>query len=318
MNPLVCALCVFLQSCFLANESLRSGFWSETALLTPSCVFTPYSAEDVAGAVKILVATGTQFAVRSGGHMPIAGAASIDKGVLIGMTNLNTLSLVDDKKVAQIGPGQTWGVVYDWISAYGLGVVGGRYGPVGVSGLLLGGGINFFGSRRGWSMNSVVNYQVVLANHSIVNVNATSLPDLFWAIKGGANNFGIVTRFDCQTFPVTNVYGGLVAYDTPSMPKYVEAIANFVAPGGGSEDPDAAIIPSIAITPATKSVTGLAVVFHHGADPNPKSLQDFTSIPAVSGKLEELSSFSSFTDETNIAAFGNRSSRYSFPIGKKH
>ena len=278
--------------------------------MSPQCVFTPYTAEDVAGALEILVATGTHFAVRSGGHMPIPGAASTNDGVLIGMTNMNALNLVANGKVAQIGPGQTWGAVYDWISAHGLAVVGGRYGPVGVSGLLLGGGINFFGSRKGWSMNNVVNYQVVLADHSIVNANASSHPDLFWALKGGSNNFGIVTRFDCATFPVTRVFGGLVAYDTPSMPKYIEAIADFVTPGGGFDDPDAAIVPAIGITPATESVTGLALIFHNGNDPNPKSLQGFTGIPAVSGKLEELPSFSSFTDETNIAAFGNRSSRY--------
>ena len=139
--------------------------------------------------------------------MPVPGAAGITNGVLISTQKLDSMHLTNSQKTAHLGPGLRWGAVYDWISLYNLGVVGGRYDPVGVSRLLLGGGINYFGSQYGWATNGVSNFKVVLANSLIVDANARSNPGLFWTLKGGSSNFGIVTRFDLITFPVASRYG---------------------------------------------------------------------------------------------------------------
>lgn len=116
------------------------------------------------------------------------------------------------KGTAAVQPGARWGSVYKEIEKYGLSVTGGREGNVGVGGLTLGGGASFHTGTHGFACDGVRNYEVVLADGAIVNANADENPDLFKALKGGSNNFGIVTRFDMQTFPAARggLWGGLL------------------------------------------------------------------------------------------------------------
>lgn len=114
--------------------------------------------------------------------------------------------------MARIEAGARWGSVFEHIERTGKTITGGREGNVGVAGLTLGGGASFHSARRGFACDDVVNYEVVLGDGSIVQANEEENPDLFKALKGGSNNFGIVTRFDMKTFdaPAGGIYGGLV------------------------------------------------------------------------------------------------------------
>lgn len=121
--------------------------WSQTCQTTPTCIFAPTSAKEVAGGLAILRKAKQTFAVRTQGHMPIPGAADISHGVLMVTTSLSSVQYVDDSKsVIQIGAGNRWLDVYQVLAKDSLAVAGGRFGPVGVSGLLLGGGISYFSS----------------------------------------------------------------------------------------------------------------------------------------------------------------------------
>ena len=239
--------------------------------------------------------------------MPVPGAASISDGVLISMERMNRMTLTDNKTIAQLEPGLRWGAVYDWISKYDLGVTGGRYSPVGVPGLLLGGGIPFFGSQYGWSVSRVANFEVVLANSSIVQANQDTNPDLFWALKGGSSNFGIVTRFDCRTFPLNSVYGGTTTYKSESLNDYLDAIASYVVPGGGSDDVRASINPTLQLNVSSGTFTINSLSTHVGSDPNPAAFANFSKIPASSSDNSVRTSFATITDESAI--YGDRSSR---------
>ena len=287
--------------------------WSESCILPAYCVFEPTSASDVAGALTILTAAKTNFAVRGGGHMPVPEAAGISDGVLISTEKLNRLVLTKDKKIAQVGPGLRWSAVYDWISTYNLGVLGGRYGPVGVPGVLLGGGINYFGSHYGWSSSRVANFEVVLANSSIVQANNKTNSDLFWALKGGSSNFGIVTRFDLQTFPVTSTYGGTTVYQSSSLNDYINAIASYVIPGGGSDDVRGSINPTLQMNVSSGTFTINSISSHIGSDPSPAMFANFTKIPVNFTDNSVRQNFSAFTDETSAPIYGDRSHR-SVPI----
>ena len=242
--------------------------------------------------------------------MPVPGAANITDGVLISMSRMNKVTLSPDQSIAHINSGLRWANVYIYLGQYNLTVAGGRYGDVGVGGLLLGGGINYFGSQVGWSMNTVVNYEVVLANGSIVNANATTNADLWWALKGGANNFGIVTRFDLTTIPVTQVYGGLAVYQPTSLNDYINAIANYMAPGAGIEDPQAAIDASVGVSSTDGSITLFNILFHRGSDPAPQSLASFSKLPAVQTDVSLRQNFTSFALDGANPLFNIRSDRY--------
>ncbi|KAI0146306.1 hypothetical protein GGR57DRAFT_478799 [Xylariaceae sp. FL1272] len=256
--------------------------WSKAAQLSPFCVFEPSSSHDVAGALAVMVQDGTKFAVRSGGHMPVPGAANIDKGVLISMNNMKTMQLTENNTIAQLGPGLRWLDVYQWINEYGLMVVGGRFGPVGVSGLLLGGGISYFGSRFGWATNMVNNFEVVLANSTIVNANAEVNPDLFWALKGGSSNYGIVTRFDVKTFPATKMYGGESLFAREYLDELVDAATAYSVVGGGGDDVHGTWNIAIEVLPATDTIEVYSVFFHEGSDSSPASFANFSQIPTLS------------------------------------
>lgn len=275
-----------------------SDIWSASCILTPVCVFTPKTPQELAGGLAIIREESSPFSVRSGGHMPVPGAQSTNTGVMIGMTYFNTKNLTQGNKVAQIGPGQRWADVYEWISPYGLAVAGGRYGEVGVGGLLLGGGINNFGNSHGWSFNNIVGYQVVLADSSIIEVSATAYPDLFWALKGGGNNFGIVTRFDISTIPITAAFTGITAWGGDVFPQYIKAIADFITPGGGIDDPLTQINPTVSITPPNGTLQALNIPFVAGTTTNPASLQNFTAItPTIFNDLGPRANWASGAEE---------------------
>lgn len=105
----------------------------------------------------------------------------------------------------------------------------------------------------GWAANQVVNYEIV------------SNADFFWALKGGSNNFGIVTRFDLRTFFEALVFAGTNTYDTPYYPQFLEALSSYLAPTGGIKDAKSALVPAVFVFPRT-GVQGNAVVFYDDDD----------------------------------------------------
>jgi FAD/FMN-containing dehydrogenase len=151
---------VFYPDSAIYTESIDS-YWSATAQLTPWCVVTPRDAVEVSAIVKAL-STGTEqceFAVRSGGHMPWAGASDIENGVTIdlGLMNSTTVNVND---TATVLPGATWGDVYSTLDAQNLATSGGRASTVGAGGLVIGGGNSFYAARKGFVCDNVAQFEV--------------------------------------------------------------------------------------------------------------------------------------------------------------
>ena len=255
----------------------KTQYWSATAYDQPACVFVPQSAKQVSFAVTTLTLTLTKFAVRSGGHMPVQGYNSIgSQGVLLSNSNLTTLALSDDQASVSVGAGHRWRDVYSYLQPYELTAVGGRIGNVGVSGLLLGGGISFHSSQYGFAADNVVGYQAVLSSGLIVEATATNaFSDLFWALKGGGNSFAIVTRFDIRTVPSTKVWVGISQYDQADSSKYLDAVYNFGK--YGSDDGKAAIIPTILSYPSLGVVAYAASRFYDSETEPATAFENFTS-----------------------------------------
>ncbi|KAH7374575.1 hypothetical protein B0T11DRAFT_344258 [Plectosphaerella cucumerina] len=139
-------------------------------------------------------------AVRSGG-VSAMGGNNIANGITIDLGSMNETSYVRESNLALLQPGARWSAAYTDLEADGVVVVGGRDGSVGVGGFFLGGGTSYFTGTKGFGCDTVVNYEIVLANGTIANANKSSNPDLWRALKGGGSNFGIVTRFDVEALP---------------------------------------------------------------------------------------------------------------------
>ncbi|KAL7791990.1 hypothetical protein V8C37DRAFT_381238 [Trichoderma ceciliae] len=217
------------------TSSLSSYFSQQQAQLRPSAVISPTSVEDVAQTVRHLTGAEDEhgkpvrFAIRSGGHAVDAGAANIDGGVTIDLSRLNTITVSDDRKTVSIGPGAKWGEVYSKLDGLGISVAGGRASPVGVGGLTTGGGMSYFSPRYGWTCDNVASFQVVLADGSIVNANEQENPDLHIALRGGTNNFGVVTRLDFVAFEQGQLWGGSVFHSLETIDENLKAFDDFTS-----------------------------------------------------------------------------------------
>ncbi|KAL3490772.1 hypothetical protein BJX62DRAFT_237885 [Aspergillus germanicus] len=196
----------------LPKDFAKSYFATQQQEIVPLCVVQPESSEDVSRIVQLVREYQCQFAVKGGGHGNHAGASSIQDGLLIDMSRITSVTLSEDESIAGIGAGARWIDVYEALEEKGLTVVGGRSSTVGIAGFTLGGGISFLSRRYGWALDNVANYQLVLANGTLTNANQTSHPDLYFALRGGGNNFGIVTRFDFETRRHALVSGGTTVF----------------------------------------------------------------------------------------------------------
>ncbi|KAL8886938.1 MAG: hypothetical protein Q9192_006403 [Flavoplaca navasiana] len=231
-------------------ESIQSYWAVQERDIVPRCIVRPRNAEEVATAVGLLKReyddctrhgrVPSLFAVRSGGHSPIPGAANIDGGIVIDLQLLNRVVPSEDGFCVDIGTGARWLDVSTVLDQRRLAVAGGRNSAVGVGGLTLGGGISFFSPRVGFVCNNILRYEIVLANGTIVTASETTNPGLWRALKGGSNNFGIVTRFVARSFPSTDVWSGFLYMTASKARQVIQAFHNYTQANAGIHDEYAA------------------------------------------------------------------------------
>ncbi|RYP77476.1 hypothetical protein DL769_003386 [Monosporascus sp. CRB-8-3] len=166
--------CVRLSRAFTSNATftpqndlytdLIQASWSHTTWLEPACIFVPRTVDDLQTSISILAEEDAKFAVRSGGHMPVTGAANADNGVMIHMSSFTQIEYDAEKDQVVVGTGLRWQNVYEYLDQYEVTVVGGRVLDVGVGGLILGSGLSYLSESYGMACDNVVNFEVVLAD----------------------------------------------------------------------------------------------------------------------------------------------------------
>ncbi|KAK8028258.1 hypothetical protein PG991_005314 [Apiospora marii] len=206
-----------------------SHYWSKSlAELRPACVVQPATAAQVAAVVRVLNYgnhTSVRFAVKSGGHDPNAGHASVDGGVLVALRHMKGVRYDAGEGVAYVKPGGTWNDVIGALEPYGVTVVGGRLGIVGVGGYLLQGGLSFLSAQHGLAADSIIGWETVMANGTVVNITQETHPELAFTIK---------------TRPMGKIWGGVRLYRRNRREQLQAALHDFIT--AGAEDPKAAII----------------------------------------------------------------------------
>ncbi|KZL73739.1 FAD binding domain-containing protein [Colletotrichum tofieldiae] len=265
-----------------AYTTFVSSYWSSNqAEVRPYCIFKPSRPEEVSVVVLLSRLTQCPFAAKSGGHAAMAGASSIEDGITVSFMNMKGISLSSDKKVASIQPGNIWGDVFEKLTKSDLTVIGGRLYNIGVGGLTTGGGISYFSNLYGWACDNVESFDVVIASGAIIQVTATQFSDLYWALRGGGNNFGLVVSFNLLTYPLPDgkMWGGSRIYTENSFPQIAEAYANFIA--NAEEDPKAGLWHVYAYYNGTKlSQTTLYYSEPDGSDAD--IFSEWNAIAAVS------------------------------------
>ncbi|KPI37037.1 Bifunctional solanapyrone synthase [Cyphellophora attinorum] len=220
-----------LQDNVTACTEFSNGYWStQQAEADPYCIFKAPHSASISTAILLARLYRCPFAVKSGGHAAFPGASNINNGITISLERLNTLQIAPDRKTVAVGAGMRWGSVYSTLEPSNLAVIGGRVSSIGVGGLTLGGGISFLSNLHGWACDNVVSYEIILASGISTTASATKNPDLYWALRGGGNNFGIVTKFhyEAHSLPGHNMWGGSRLYTEAAFPQLTNAFHNVI------------------------------------------------------------------------------------------
>ncbi len=159
----------------------------------PALIAQCDSVADVQAALAHAQANGLEIAIRSGGHS-VAGASSVDGGLVIDMRRMNSVEVDPDAKTATVGGGATWSAFDRATQPHGLATTGGRVSSTGVAGLTLGGGSGWLEREWGLACDNLLEVDIVAADGRVVTANEDENSELFWALHGGSGNFGIATR----------------------------------------------------------------------------------------------------------------------------
>lgn len=193
---------------------------------------------DVIAAVNFARDNNLLLAIRGGGHNG-PGLGSCDDGLVIDLSMMKGVRVDPRNRTVRVGPGCTQGDVDHATHPFGLAVPAGIISTTGIAGLTLGGGTGYLTRQYGLTIDNLLEADVVLADGSVVTANKTDNPDLFWALRGGGGNFGVVTSFLFQAHPVSMVFAGPVLWDQAHardimrayrdfLPKAPEALGSFL------------------------------------------------------------------------------------------
>jgi len=205
-------------------RALYNGMIDKRPALIARCA----NVADVIAAVNFGRETGITVAIRGGGHNG-PGLASVNDGLVIDLSNLKGVRVDPAARTIRVEPGCTQGDVEHAAAAFGLAVPAGIVSTTGVAGLTLGGGTGYLTRAHGLTIDNLLEADVVLADGSFVTANKDQNSDLFWALRGGGGNFGVVTSFLFRAQPVKNVYAGPIFWDIKDAKKVMQTYRDLIA-----------------------------------------------------------------------------------------
>ncbi|RDB16602.1 hypothetical protein Hypma_002803 [Hypsizygus marmoreus] len=285
--------------------STVSNAWSLfNTLQRPTCVMYPRNANHVQVAMREIYRDKVRYAVQAGSHSGMTGWNNVDGGVLFAFSHMKDVKYNSTSDIITLQPGIRWGEAIAAVESYGVAPMGGRLTDVG-TGLLLGGGLSYLAPEYGFSADLFKELDVVLVDGDLVTATATNrYSDLFRALKGGANRFGIVTRYAVEAVHTGTKedklwFGGLILYPEEAAEALVNATAKFVR---SVTEPKAALFTCLfyAKTGGVLTDTHLVTLFYRGPSLPLDIYGDFLSIPFTSQSLGPAS----YSDAVNALGPG--------------
>jgi len=235
--------------------------WNAMIDKRPGIIARPRSADDVIAAVQVARRFDLPIAVRGGGHS-VAGRCVCDDGLVIDFTDMKAIHVDPVAKIARAEPGLRWTEFDRETQAVGLATTGGTIGDTGIAGLTLGGGFGWLEGKFGMTVDNVIAADVVLADGRLVRATRDDHADLFWAIRGGGGNFGVVTAFEYRLHAVGPlITGGLVVHPFARAKEALTFVGEFLRTA-----PDELVAAAVLMTgPDGQKACGIAAA--HPGDP---------------------------------------------------
>jgi FAD/FMN-containing dehydrogenase len=194
----------------------------------PAVIVQVADTDDVAKVVALAGDTGLELAVRSGGH---SAYATSDGGIVLDLCDMKSFEIDPVGRTAWAETGLTAGEYTNLAAEHGLATGFGDTGSVGIGGITLGGGVGYLLRKYGMTIDNVLAAEIVTANGELLQIDEATHPDLFWAIRGGGGNFGVVTRFKFRLHEVDDIVGGMMI-----LPATPASIAGFIAEAEAAPD----------------------------------------------------------------------------------
>jgi FAD/FMN-containing dehydrogenase len=194
----------------------------------PALIARCVGAADVISCVRFAREHDLPVSVRGGGHS-IAGNAVCDDGLVIDLSRMKTIRVDPVRRVARADPGLLLGEFDRETQAFGLATTLGTFSITGIAGLTLGGGLGWLMGKHGLACDNLLSVDIVTADGRLLTASAEENPDLFWGVRGGSGNFGVVTSFEYQLHPLGPVLAGLVAYPIQQAPQVLRFFREYAA-----------------------------------------------------------------------------------------
>ncbi len=198
--------------------------WNVAAVQHPAAVARPRTVEQIRSLVRAATTAGLRLSTQTTGHA--AGTLAqhcLDDVVLVRTSELRGVHIDPAGRVARVEAGASWEDVITAAAPYGLTALHGSAPDIGVAGYTLGGGLGWYGRLHGLACNSLVGAEVVLADGEVVRADARENAELFWGLRGGGGNFGIVVTLEVRLFPIADAYAGMMLWPLESAETVVEA-----------------------------------------------------------------------------------------------
>lgn len=242
--------------------------WSESCVKRASAVVAVRSTSDVSATLEQIRKHKLPFTVRGGGHST-SGAASIQDGIVIDLSKMHGVTVDPQARTITADGGTIWEDVDNAAAEHGLATVGGTVNHTGVGGLTLGGGYGYLSGKYGLTIDNLLSVEVVLASGEVVTASKSENEDLFWAIRGAGQNFGVVTKFTFQGYPQENrVFAGPLVFPPTALAKIVEFMNKFHETNDGNQ----ALLVAFSSPPPANAPVILTQMFHNGTEEEGKKI----------------------------------------------
>ena len=194
----------------------------------PLAIVRSADVTDVRITVDAARESGLPLAIRAGAHS-VPGFGTVDDGIVLDLSSMKGIRIDPEKRIARVQGGCTWGDFDHAAHSFGLATTGGIISTTGVAGLTLGGGIGYLARAHGLSIDNLRAADVVLADGTFVTTSETEHPDLFWALRGGGGNFGVVTELEFDLHPVDTIYGGPMFFELDVAEELFKTYRDWIA-----------------------------------------------------------------------------------------
>jgi FAD/FMN-containing dehydrogenase len=229
----------------------------------PALIVRCRATGDVVAALEFARGAGLEVSVRGGGHN-VGGRAVTDGGLMISLADMKDVAVDPARATVTAQGGVTWGELNDAAGAHGLAVTGGVISTTGIAGYTLGGGLGWLMAKHGLAADNLLSVELVTAAGEVLDVDAESHPDLFWALRGGGGNFGVAASFTYRLHPVSMVTGGLIAHPIEAAAELLRFYRDAVADASD----ELTVFAGLVHAPDGSGAKLAALVVFHAGDPD--------------------------------------------------